>query len=203
MDTDRDRLLNWLLGFAMLTAALPTLIAYRALLQPKYQWGLFGIFGQGATPSLLVIIAAALLAWAAVVFGSLRTRATGPLLVTLNAVWFASLVWGALQIGSRMTLRGDAWGMRINIAVVGPLAFGVLLLLSIRWWWTRRHRPPGPALHLSPARRYLFIAALALLPVIVALFAMGDGMRHTWMDRAAVVGVIAQCLLLGAALHRP
>jgi hypothetical protein len=41
----------------------------------------------------------------------------------------------------------------------------------------------------------------ALLPVIVTLFALGDGIRHTWMDRVAVVCVIAQCWLVGVGLH--
>ena len=103
MDTHRDRLLNLLLGFALLTAALPTLIVYRAAVQPQYHWGLFGLMGRGVTPSLFVIVAAALLAWAAVVLGSLRSRAAGPLLIALNAVWFVSIVWGAILLGSRMT----------------------------------------------------------------------------------------------------
>ena len=140
MRADRDRLLNFLLAWAMVTAALPTLFVYCAAVQPRYQWGLFGILGQGVTAGLFVIAAAALLAWAAVVLGSLRTLAAGPLLVVLNAVWFASILIGAIRLGSRMTVRGDAWGVSLNLAVVGPLLFGALLLLSIRWWWTHRGR---------------------------------------------------------------
>jgi hypothetical protein len=201
-NANRDRLLNLLLGFAMLTAALPTLITYRAALQPQYHWGLLGLQGRGVTPGLFAIVAAALLAWAAVLLGSFRSRATGPLLVALNAVWFASILQGALLLGSQMTIRGDTFGVRINLAVVGPILFGVLLLLSIRWWWTHRHRLSGSGLPKpSRARRFLFAGALALLPAIVTLFALGDGVRHTWTDKIAVICVIAQCLLVGAGLH--
>lgn len=202
MSNTRDRLLNFLLGWALLTAALPTLIVYRAALQPRYHWGLFGIVGQGVTLGLLLVAAAAFLAWSVVVLGSLRTRAAGPLLIALNTLWFGSIVVGALRLGSQMTFRGDAWGVRTNLAIVGPLLFGVLLLLSIRWWWTRRDRSRVVAsLAWSRARRVLFGAALALLPVIVVLFAIGDGTRHTWADRLAVLCVIAQCLFIGAALR--
>ena len=43
--------------------------------------------------------------------------------------------------------------------------------------------------------------ALILTPVIILLFAAGDGVHHTGKDRLAVVCVIAQCLLVGAALR--
>ena len=128
MSVVKDRLLNFLLGWALLTAALPTLIVYRAAVQPRYQWGLFGITGEGVTRGLLFTAATAVLAWAAVVFGSLRTRAGGPLLIGLNTLWFTFVFVGALQMGSQMTFRGDAWGVRINLAVAGPLLFGGLLV---------------------------------------------------------------------------
>jgi hypothetical protein len=202
MKVERDRLLNLLVGCALVTAALPTVIVYRAAVQPRYHWGLFGIQGEGVTPGLFVIAGAAFLGWAAVVFGSLRTRAGGPLLIALNTVWFATILWGALRLGSRMTLRGDAWGMNINLAWVGPPIFAALLLLSIRWWWTRGRRLSGAAtLDPTRVRRVLFATALALFPAIVVLFASGDGLHHTWTDRLAVVCVIAQCLSIGAALR--
>jgi hypothetical protein len=122
--------------------------------------------------------------------------------IVLNTLWFGSMVVGVLRWGSQMTLRGDAWGVRINVAVVGPLLFGVLLLLSIRWWWTRRDPSTVlPRFVLSRTRRVLFAAAFGLLPVIVVLFVIGDGIRHTWADRLAVVCVIAQCWFIGAALR--
>ncbi len=43
--------------------------------------------------------------------------------------------------------------------------------------------------------------AVVLAPVIILLFAAGDGVHHTGKDRLAVVCVIAQCLLVGAALR--
>ena len=50
-------------------------------------------------------------------------------------------------------------------------------------------------------RRVLCVAALALLPVIIALFAIGDGTGHTWADRVAVLCVIAQSGCVLAALR--
>lgn len=201
---ERDRLLSFLLGWLLFTAALPTLIVYRAALQPKYQWGLYGVMGQGMSAAFFIILGTALLAWTAVVLGSLGARPPfAALLVTVNALWFVSMVIGALRLGSRMTVRGDAWGVRVNVAIIGPLLFGALLLLSIRWWWTRRCRPLVTRLS-SPSRmrNVLLGAALALTPIIVVLFASGDGVHHTDKDRVAVVCVIAQCLFLGAGLRR-
>ena len=53
----------------------------------------------------------------------------------------------------------------------------------------------------SRTRQVLFGAAAALFPVIVALFAAGNGLPHTWKDRLAVVCVIAQGLFVGAGLR--
>ena len=92
--------------------------------------------------------------------------------------------------------------MRVNLSAVGPLVFGALLLLSIRWWRTRGSIVSGASvLPLSGVRRLLFGAAVGLLPVIVVLFAFGDGVHHTATDRLAVVCVIIQCLFVGAALR--
>ncbi|MDO8678990.1 MAG: hypothetical protein Q7R30_10565 [Acidobacteriota bacterium] len=198
----RDRLLNFLRGWALLTAALPMLIVYRAAVQPRYQWGLFGMFGQGITPGYFVVVAAALLAWAAVVFGTLRSRAAGPLFVALNAVWFASILIGVIRQGQRMSVRGDALGANINLAIVGPILFGALLMLSAYWWWRRGNAsPPAVILPLAPWRRVLLGIALVLLPVIVVLFGLGDGLPHTWKDQLAVVCVIVQVVAVGAALR--
>lgn len=47
MNIKRDRLLNFLLGWLLFSAALPTLIVYRAALQPKYRWDYSGLWARG------------------------------------------------------------------------------------------------------------------------------------------------------------
>ncbi len=203
VDVERDRLLSFLVGWLLFTATLPTLIIYRAILQPRYQWGLFGILGEGTSPGLVIILAAAVVAWLAVVLGSTGGRRPfAPLLILVNASWFLSLIYGVLRFGSEMSVRGDSWGVRINVAAIGPLLFGALVLLSIWWWWTRRNlsRTAAPV-SLSRLAYLMMGVALILTPVIILLFAAGDGVHHTGKDRLAVVCVIAQCLLVGAALR--
>lgn len=202
MSITRDRLQNLLTGWALFTAILPTLIVYRAALQPRYQWGLFGVAGEGVTAGYFIVVAAAALAWCAVVLGNLWPVAGGPAFIVLYAVWFAAITIGAVQLGSKMTVRGDAWGIGINVAVLGPILFGALLVLSLRWFWTGRARAAAETrCVLSGTHRVLLGLALALVPFIVVLFAQGNGLPHRWTDRLAVVCVVVQALLAGAGLR--
>ena len=111
MSITRDRLQNLLTGWALFTAILPTLIVYRAALQPRYQWGLFGVAGEGVAAGYFIVVAAAALAWCAVVLGNLWPVAGAPAFIVLYAVWFTAITIGAVQLGSKMTVRGDAWGI--------------------------------------------------------------------------------------------
>ena len=93
-------------------------------------------------------------------------------------------------------------GVRIPIAVVGPVLFGGLLLLSVAWWLRRRHLLPLEVqTQPAPVVKILIGIAATLAAVTVLLFVLGDGLRHTNYDRVAVVLVVVQCVLVGMALN--
>ena len=197
-----DRLLGLLLAWVTFTAVFPTILLYRAALQPNYQWGMFGVTGVGLSAGYLVVLVATVWAWAIVV---VRRRGTQPpfaaLLVSWNAFLFASIIYGVLRFGSDVSFRGDTMGIEVRLAVVGPVVFGAFLLISVLWWW--RHRTPtllsAPSAWSRRAKLLMGIA-LALATAIAVLFVLGDGVDHTNYDRAAIVLVVAQCILVAAAL---
>lgn len=202
MAKDRDRLLETILGWAVFTAVLPTIVLYRAAVQPHYNWGLFGVQGTGPSSGYLVVIAAAALAWYTIVLGFRGARPPfGMLLVLWNSLLFASIIYAVVRFGSAADIRGDAMGIRINVSVIGPVVFGAFLLLSALWWWRNRDQnrwsiPAG----WPKSARIMFSSALLLVPCIVLLFSQGDGEHHTNMDRIAIALVVTQCLLVSFSL---
>jgi hypothetical protein len=120
------------------------------------------------------------------------------MLIAWNGLVFVSMVWSAYLYGSDMRLRGDALGMDIPLAWIGPALTGALLAASV-YWAVRRPRI-APIARWRPHGKLVLAVASALAPVICVLFRQGDGRLHTDFDRAAVILVIAQGLLAGAAL---
>jgi len=177
-------------------AALPV---YRAALQPRYEWGLFGVTGTGMSAGYAVMLVAAIWAWVTVALGHRAPGRPFPqMLIAWNGLMFVSMVWSACLHGSNMRLRGDALGMDIPLAWIGPALTGALLAASV-YWALRR---PGivPDARWRPHGKLLLVVASALAPVICVLFRQGDGRLRTDFDRAAVILVIAQGLLAGVAL---
>jgi hypothetical protein len=201
MAKDRDRLLEIILGWAVFTAVFPTIVLYRAAVQPHYHWGFFGVQGTGPSSGYLVVIVAAALAWYTIFLGSRGTRPPfGMLLVLWNSSLLASILYAVARFGSSVDFRGDAMGIRIPVSVIGPVIFGAFLMLSALWWWRNR----GQERWLVPAgwpksARIMLGLSLLLAPCIVLLFAQGDGAPHTNMDRIAIVLVVTQCLLVSFA----
>jgi hypothetical protein len=197
----RDWILEMMLGWTLLMAGLPSLIAYRALIQPGYHWGWFGVSGQGASPALFWLVAPlAAVGWAAFVLGARRPgRSAAALLVGWFALWLAAAIYGAVRLGPRMTLHGDAWGVAIPVNVAAPAISALLFAASI-YWALRRSRLPHS---VQPGRyeRVLLLVGAALTPVIVAAFAQGHGERHTDWDRFAVLAFVAQAVLIGAGVN--
>jgi len=193
---------NLLLGFTLVTVALPTVITYRGLLQPRYEWGLFGLQGIGAGDPWWLIAAAAACGWLILV---LAYRRPGTLAAGLLCLWHGALLVNVLahvlQDGAGMSLRGDAIGMAVDLSLLGPMLAGVLFAASafhlLRF---RRIAPPAPAPPTSHARMMLATGVL-LIAVIVLLFLQGDAVRHTVFDRLAILAVVLQCLLIGGGLQ--
>jgi hypothetical protein len=120
------------------------------------------------------------------------------MLIAWNGFVFVSIVWSTYRYGSDMRLRGDALGMEIPLAWIGPILTGALLAASV--YWAMRRPRIAPIARWRPRGKLLLAVASALAPVICVLFRQGDGRLHTDFDRAAVILVIAQGLLAGAAL---
>jgi hypothetical protein len=205
MKTTRFTSVLWdmLLGFTLLTVAFPTIGAYRGMLQRNYEWGLFGLKGLGAAGPWWLIALVAIGGWLTLTFAHLRPgRVAAAALCVWHGSLFANLGIHAWRQGPDMTLRGDAVGVSIHLALLGPALAGLLFAASAvhlarKWTGTAAPRTGNP--FAWPAN-LLLGGGLVLTPVIAALFVQGDGLRHTAYDRGAILGVVIQCLLLGAGL---
>jgi hypothetical protein len=202
----RDFVLEQVLGLNWLMAAAPTIIAWRAAIQQHYQWGLFGVTGEGSSSAFFwLILPMAGLGWVNFILGSRRPESWvfPVLLLAWNGIWFGVSLYGAITLGEKMTLRGDALGMNIPVNVVAPAVTGVLAALSIYWVAVRRGRTMTPT-GKGRAERVLLIIGLALTPVFVALFAVGahqrGGLQTDW-DRAAVLVFIPHMILVGLSIN--
>ncbi len=194
-----DRLRNHLIGWVLVGAILASLPVYRAALQPRYEWGLFGVTGTGMSAAYPVVLVAAIWAWVTVVLGHRAPGRPFPeMLITWNGLVFSSMLWSAFLHGADMRLRGDALGMDIPLAWIGPALTGVLLGASV--YWILRRSGNVAVARWRPRGKLVLALALALTPVIAVLFIQGDGRLHTHFDRAAVILVISQGLVAGAAL---
>lgn len=204
MSWQPDRLLRALLGWTLFTAALPTIITYRAGAQPLYEWGLYGISGRGIDAGYALVVVTAILAWTVVVLGYRGARRPfDALLVIWHSLLLASLVYGAIRFGDDMTLRGDAMQISINLAVLGP-ALGLLVLAGCVLWVVRHGgRVEAQAVAWRPHARRLFMIAIGLGIAIVVLFLQHSGHPHYTTDRAAIVLLILQVLVIGRAIQPP
>lgn len=196
-----DRLLELLYAWTVFTALWPTLIVYRATLQPDYQWGLFGITGTGRSLTYWPVVATSIWAWWIVWLGSRPPRRPfAALLIAWNALLFGSLILALARSANGLQLRGDAWGLRIELSLLGPLISGAFLGLSLTWVWrnrgARRQRFKGR----TRSARIALTIALLLVPIIAALFLSGGGLLHTVWDRLAVAAVVVQTIALGIGL---
>ena len=163
----RDFILEQLLGFDWMMAAAPTLIAWRATIQPHYQWGLFGVTGEGTSAGYFwLILPLVALGWANFIVGTRRPEARmfPLLLLAWNGIWFGASLYGALTLGDRMTIRGDALGVSVAVNVIAPVASGTLLALSIYWIAARRGRLRTVEGN-TRVTRVLMIAGLAVAPL--------------------------------------
>ena len=104
-------LLELLLTWTLLTAAPGTVITYRAVVQPLYQWGLYGWNGTGVDSALWVPLATAVIPWTIYALAPPRShiRIFSAALVTWHMGMFAMLSYASMTLGSRMTLRGDTF----------------------------------------------------------------------------------------------
>ena len=139
-----DRLRNHLTGWVQVGAILAALPVYRATRQRRYEWGLFGVTGTGRSGGYTVVLVAAIWAWVTVTLGHRAPGRPFPqMLIAWNGLMFVSMVWSAYLHGSEMRLRGDAMGLDIPLAWMGPTLTGALLAASV--YWLRGGTRPSPS----------------------------------------------------------
>jgi hypothetical protein len=204
MSWQPDRLLRVLLTWTLFTATLPTIVAYRAGVQPLYEWGLYGITGRGRGLPYAVVVATGVLAWTVVVLGYRGARRPfAALLITWHALLLASLLYGVARFGSGMTLQGDAMRLRINLALIGPLVGLTALAASLVWVRKRREREAHDAVPWRSSARTLTAIAVTIGLAIVVLFLQHSGHPHYDADRVAIGLIVAQVLVVARLLDPP
>lgn len=122
----------------------------------------------------------------------------------LLLAWHLFLAGGATTLAVRaepgeLTFQGESLGIEVDLAVAGPVLFGVFALLALGWSWRdlRSGRSRKAPAWLPANLRFVGLLA-ALLPVQFVLLRFGE--PHGTSDAVGVLLTIAQWLLLGAAL---
>ena len=69
-----QHLLEPLLAVVLFTAMLPTIVVYRAAIQPDYTWGLFSFSGTGVVEAYWGVVAVAVFCWIVLFLGLARPR---------------------------------------------------------------------------------------------------------------------------------
>ena len=199
MAQSKDWLLGVLLTWTIITVVAPTITVYRAALQSNYPWALFGFSGVGLSLSFLVIVATACLAWSIIYLGHRgASNPFGPLLIGWQAFLFLTIVYAVMTSESEAAIHAESAGVTIKLSLIGPLIIGSFLLLSIIWYWRHRHQP-SVAVTWPKKGKMLMGLTLALAPVIITLFILGDG-AHTGYDSAGVMLVVMQCVIGAVAM---
>ena len=159
-------------------------------------WGWFGAFGTGVDSALWVPLATTVVPWTIVALAPPRghIRIFSAALVTWQAAVFAMFSYASLTLGSRMTLRGDTFGVELNVALIAPLLSGLALAASV--WWVVKNRQLSRSTRPIPWRPrvgwWIGVAVVNSL-AILTLFALRDGAPpHATSDRIAILLVVLQ-----------
>jgi hypothetical protein len=197
-----DRVLRALLAWTALTTVLFWLPAIRGAMDGEtYEWGLFGFGGKGVAGDYWFPVAAAAVAIVARVLGARGGRFPFHLLLV---GWHAFLAVGAFMIARSdpdgLRIQGDTLGFDINLAVVGPVFFGLWAAGALFWVvrdWTRkgpREVPPW-----TSANTRWTAVLIALLPVQYVFLHYGE--PDSMADKIGVVMTVLQWFLLGTAVR--
>lgn len=193
-----QHLLEPLLAVVLFTAMLPTIVVYRAAIQPDYTWGLFSFSGTGVVEAYWGVVAVAVFCWIVLFLGLARPRFPFHLSLLLWAILlFGTLLYGMVRRDAE--LRGDAWGIELGVGWGVLLVAAAVLIATIFWAIAdMRSSRIHPATLISRERVTI---ALALAPFIGLLFFLGDGEIHTVFDRIAIGLVVVQGIVAATAFR--
>lgn len=185
------------LALATAALALAWLPMVRGLLDgASYEWGLslyghqFEGAGTGGDYAFLVVhtligLALLFLGW----------RSPGRFFKLVAMVWSAVLfgdqVWSVLTSPESMTFEGATLGMSLSVAMIFPLAYGLLFALALAWALTGEARPAPLWGRLNTV---LLGVAVLLFPLQLLLLSTGRGQEVS--DQIGVLMTIGQWLLV-------
>ena len=198
--TRPDRLFGVIMAWTVFTTVFVWLPIVRAVARPDgYQWGFFGLHGEGLNGPFLVFPLLAL--FAVLLLGHAWWRRRGlfrVLLLAWHFGWAGLLLSVAVTHGSAARWQGRGWRFDFPIPIIA-VVFTLFALVVARWaWldWMRGELPPSPRWTPTNTRR-LIVAAL-LAPVAVLLFRYGSDFN--WVTALAVGITVAQWVTFSEAL---
>lgn len=193
-------MLKLLLIWTSLTTLIFWLPAVRGAFDgASYEWAVMGSSGNGTHGAYWLPLLASVVSIAGLWSGWRGPRAPSYLLL---GGWHLFLAIGTmvavLQDPDGFHVRGDTMGMDIDLAVMGPVFFGIWALLAL--WWIARDLRRKKITETFPwtvrNRRWLVVLA-GLLPIQLVLLRLGG--PDDALDPLGVTLTIAQWMLLGAA----
>lgn len=196
-----SRLFGVVMAWTVFTTVFVWLPIVRALARPEgYQWGLFGLRGQGLGGAFWVFPVLAV--YAALLFAHAWWARRGALRVMLllwHFGWAGMLVATAVAFGSSARWQGQGWGFDFPVLPIA-LVYAAFALLAARWalldWRTGE---PRPRPRWRPANTRRLGVAAALLPVAFLLFRLGSDFN--WVTALAIGVTIVQWVTLSEAFE--
>ena len=192
---------RWLLAWTSLTTVVFWLVTARGAFEgPSYQWGLFGLGGQGTSGDYWFPVVMAFLSLFVIALA--WRRPIWPVLGVV-ALWHVGLFAGAVRLAvsapDEFRFRGDTLGVDISLAWLGPVLFGLGAIGAMAGVWRSYRQEYASAPAWEGRNRRWLLLLIACLPVQFALLRFGT--PDSVADKLGVLLTIAQWLLVGRAFR--
>jgi hypothetical protein len=193
--TTFDRISRFTLAWFSVTTFIFWLPTVRGAFDgPSYEWNLVWFGGQGMSgdywfPLLAVIGSLAVMA------GGWRGKTWAFIVVSVwSLLGFLAVVALAISTPDGFRFRGDAMGIDVSLAWIGPLLFGGTNLISISAAW-QAHKNPSSANMTWNTQNWRWLAGLAgLLPIQFVLLRFGE--PTSLNDQIGVLITVTQWFLI-------
>ena len=191
------------MAWTVFTTVFVWLPIVRALARPDgYQWGFFGLRGEGLSGWFVVF--PLLAAYAITMFAHSWIRWRGLfrcMLVAWHLGWATMLTAAAIAVGNESRWQGQGWGFNFPIPPIA-LVFSIMALAVLYWAyrdWRLRIAVRSSTAQWSKKNSRRLVVASVLFPVAICLFRFGDD--YNWMTALAIAVTIIQWITLSYALE--
>ena len=192
----KDSLSNSVRTYNLLLAILPTLVFYRATVQPEYNWGLLAIHGQGTSGDYWIMVGIMLLSWLSfIMYRWYRKKWYFALPLALFGTVAATLLYGYLNNIS-MVFQGDVYGFIFDIGFLIVALATIMFIGSIFWARNELRDFQSSVFQSDKSQNWKLLGVAILGGFILLLFSRGRGGVHTTLDGIAVALTVAQALVL-------